>query len=37
MSGLPNGAELARQSQVTEFFPKPLDLNALVEAVARHT
>lgn len=36
MSGLPNGAEVARQSRVTEFFPKPLDLDALVEAVARH-
>lgn len=36
MSGLPNGPELARQSQVNEFLPKPLDLDALVEAVARY-
>ena len=36
MSGLPNGPELARQSKVTAFLPKPLDLDALVEAVVRH-
>ena len=36
MSGLPNGPELARQSKVNVFLPKPLDIDALVEAVVRH-
>ena len=35
MSGLPNGPEIARRSKVNEFLPKPLDLDALVEAVVR--
>lgn len=37
MSGLPNGRELARRCGVNDFFPKPLDLEALVATVLRQT
>lgn len=35
ISGLPNGAELARHTGVDEFLAKPLDLDVLVGAVRR--
>ena len=35
ISGLPNGADLARHTKVNEFLAKPLDLDVLVGAVRR--
>ncbi len=35
ISGLPNGADLARHSKVDEFLAKPLDLDVLVGTVRR--
>ncbi len=35
ISGLPNGADLARHSKVDEFLAKPLDLDVLVGTVTR--